>query len=55
MKHILALTFGLVAAATLTQDTFAKMNVVTTSTMVTDMVKEVGGDRINVVGLMGPG
>ena len=55
MRHILALTFGLVAAATLTQDTFAKMNVVTTSTMVTDMVKEVGGDRINVVGLMGPG
>jgi len=55
MKHILALTFGLVAAATLTRDTCAKMNVVTTSTMVTDMVKEVGGDRINVVGLMGPG
>ena len=55
MKHILALTFGLVAAATLTRDTCAKMNVVTTSTMVTDMVKGVGGDRINVVGLMGPG
>ena len=32
-----------------------KMNVVTTTTMVTDMVKEIGGDRVNVVGLMGPG
>ena len=31
------------------------MNVVTTTTMVTDMVKEIGGDRVNVVGLMGPG
>ena len=31
------------------------MNVVTTTTMVTDMVKEVGGDRVSVVGLMGPG
>ena len=52
MRYILALTFGLVAAATLTRDTCAKMNVVTTSTMVTDMVKEVGGDRINVVVLV---
>ena len=32
-----------------------KLNVVTTTTMVTDMVKEIGGDRVNVVGLMGPG
>ena len=32
-----------------------KMNVVTTTTMVTDMVKEIGGYRVNVVGLMGPG
>ena len=53
MKFLVAL--NLLAAAILTQDTCAKMNVVTTSTMVTDMVKEVVGDRINVVGLMGPG
>ena len=32
-----------------------KINVVTTTTMVNDMVKEIGGDRVNVVGLMGPG
>ncbi|HJN82041.1 MAG: zinc ABC transporter substrate-binding protein [Verrucomicrobiota bacterium] len=33
----------------------AKLNVVTTTTMVTDMVKEIGGDRVKVFGLMGPG
>ena len=32
-----------------------KINVVTTTTMVNDMVKEIGGDRVNVVGLMGSG
>ena len=48
-------TLNLLAAAVLTQAYAAKMNVVTTSTMVTDMVKEVGGDRISVVSLMGPG
>ena len=54
MKRLIALTTGLVAAA-LTQASAAKLNVVTTSTMVTDMVKSVGGDRVSVVGLMGPG
>jgi len=48
-------TLILLAAVVLTQNALAKMNVVTTSTIVTDMVKEVGGDRINVIGLMGPG
>ncbi len=43
------------AAAGLTQATAAKMNVVATTTMVTDMVKEVGGDRVSVVGMMGAG
>ena len=32
-----------------------KLRVVTTTTMVTDMVKIIGGDRILVEGLMGPG
>lgn len=32
-----------------------KMVVVTTTTMVTDMVQIIGGDRIDVQGLMGPG
>ena len=46
MKRIITLTLGLVAAAGLTHSTAAKMNVVATTTMVTDMVKEVGGDRV---------
>lgn len=33
----------------------AKVQVTTTTTMLTDMVKQVGGDRVNVEGLMGPG
>jgi manganese/zinc/iron transport system substrate-binding protein len=32
-----------------------KLQVVTTVTMVSDMVKQIGGDRVNVQGLMGPG
>ena len=55
MKRIITLTLGLVAAAGLTHSTAAKMNVVATTTMVTDMVKEVGGDRVSVVGMMGAG
>lgn len=33
----------------------AGLRVVATTTMITDMVKEVGGDRVEVDGLMGPG
>lgn len=32
-----------------------KLSVVTTTTMLTDLVKQVGGDRVDVQGLMGPG
>jgi len=32
-----------------------KLNVVTTTTMITDLVKNIGGDHINVKGLMGSG
>lgn len=32
-----------------------KLNVVTTTTMITDLVKNIGGDRININGLMGSG
>jgi|TARA_B100001250_G_scaffold392819_1_gene394945 manganese/zinc/iron transport system substrate-binding protein len=55
MKQIVILILGLVATAELNQVYAKKINVVTTSTMVTDMVKAVGGTRVNVVGLMGPG
>jgi manganese/zinc/iron transport system substrate-binding protein len=33
----------------------AKVRVTTTTTMITDLVKQVGGDRVAVSGLMGPG
>lgn len=32
-----------------------KLNIVTTTTMITDLVKNIGGDKINVQGLMGSG
>ena len=32
-----------------------KLNIVTTTTMITDLVKNIGGDSINVQGLMGSG
>ena len=32
-----------------------KLNVVTTTTMITDLVKNIGGDSVNVQGLMGAG
>ncbi|WP_299112225.1 zinc ABC transporter substrate-binding protein [uncultured Winogradskyella sp.] len=35
--------------------TDGKLNVVTTTTMITDLVKNIGGDNINVQGLMGSG
>ncbi|AXT53321.1 manganese transporter [Aquimarina sp. BL5] len=38
-----------------TKDPNAKLNVVTTTTMITDLVKNIGGDLITVEGLMGSG
>ena len=32
-----------------------KLNIVTTTTMITDLVNQIGGDKINVQGLMGSG
>ncbi|WP_299272461.1 zinc ABC transporter substrate-binding protein [uncultured Psychroserpens sp.] len=32
-----------------------KLNIVTTTTMITDLVKNIGGDHVNVQGLMGSG
>ena len=37
------------------QDSQKKLNVVATTTMLTDLVKEIGGDHVAVQGLMGPG
>ena len=55
MNRLALIVIGLVVAMVYTPAHANKMNVVTTTTMVTDMVKEIGGDRVNVVGLMGPG
>lgn len=35
--------------------TNGKLNIVTTTTMITDLVKNIGGDEVNVKGLMGSG
>ena len=58
MKRILghSLTFGLVwfvACSGYLQG--AAINIVTTTTMITDTVEQIGGDRVWVEGLMGPG
>jgi manganese/zinc/iron transport system substrate-binding protein len=37
------------------KSTNGKLNVVTTTTMITDLVKNIGGDNINLQGLMGSG
>ena len=55
MNRLALITIGLVVATVYTPAHAHKINVVTTPTMVNDMVKEIGGDRVNVVGLMGPG
>ncbi len=51
------LTVFLIGTVALVQPVFAadKIAVTTTTTMVTDMVMAVGGDRVEVTGLMGPG
>ncbi|MDE0569421.1 MAG: zinc ABC transporter substrate-binding protein [Verrucomicrobiales bacterium] len=36
-------------------DEDARISVVTTTTMITDMVKQIAGDKIQLTGLMGPG
>ncbi|MDP8951906.1 MAG: zinc ABC transporter substrate-binding protein, partial [Actinomycetota bacterium] len=32
-----------------------KIQATTTTTMITDLVRQIGGDRVEVTGLMGPG
>ncbi|MCX7548974.1 zinc ABC transporter substrate-binding protein [Xanthomarina sp. F1114] len=38
-----------------TKEDNGKLNIVTTTTMITDLVSNVGGDKINIQGLMGSG
>lgn len=50
MKIFITLIYCLVAIPLA-----AKLKVVTTTTMITDLVKDIGGNKIEVTGLMGPG
>ena len=56
MKKLLAV-FMLITSFGCKNDTQSndKLNVVTTTTMITDLVKNIGGDNINLQGLMGSG
>ena len=56
MKLFPSILFTLIAAlAAVPARATDKLAVVTTTTMVTDLVQRVGGERVEVVGLMGPG
>lgn len=54
-KIVLLLAIALVFSCKNETKTNGKLNVVTTTTMITDLVKNIGGDSINVQGLMGSG
>lgn len=58
MKRILPLLFAIILLASCKDEkktTNGKLNVVTTTTMITDLVKNIGGDSLNIQGLMGSG
>nr|WP_321232871.1 zinc ABC transporter substrate-binding protein [uncultured Psychroserpens sp.] len=56
MKKIIAIVL-IVACFSCKNETKSdgKLNIVTTTTMITDLVKNIGGDYVNVQGLMGSG
>lgn len=57
MKKIITIYFFIILASCNNKPKTKneKLNVVTTTTMITDLVKNIGGDKINVQGLMGSG
>ncbi|MCG8207108.1 metal ABC transporter solute-binding protein, Zn/Mn family [Tenacibaculum finnmarkense] len=57
MKKVMLLLLVLITVSCKTSEkkTNEKLNVVTTTTMVTDLVKNIGGDKIDINGLMGAG
>lgn len=60
MRKILLLSLSLVlfisaCATESNNNTSGKLNVVTTTGMIGDIVKNVGGDYVEVISLMGPG
>jgi manganese/zinc/iron transport system substrate-binding protein len=52
---ILAITLSFFSCKNNSKQDNGKLNVVTTTTMITDLVKNIGGEHINVQGLMGSG
>ncbi|MHA7841737.1 MAG: metal ABC transporter solute-binding protein, Zn/Mn family [Winogradskyella sp.] len=54
-KIIFLLSFIATLSCKKEAKTNGKLNVVTTTTMITDLVKNIGGDAINIEGLMGSG
>ena len=56
MKKLIILTLSIIMFSCKTEkQSNGKLNVVTTTTMITDLVKNIGGDYINIEGLMGSG
>ena len=55
-RFVLIIVISLVIASCKSDKTSnGKLNVVTTTSMITDLVKNIGGDLINIQGLMGSG
>jgi len=58
MKNILPVLFAIIILASCNDEkknANGKLNIVTTTTMITDLVKNIGGDSVNLQGLMGSG
>ncbi|WP_420571460.1 metal ABC transporter solute-binding protein, Zn/Mn family [Kordia sp.] len=53
--YILLIIFTVISCKTEVKKQSGKLQVVTTTTMITDMVKNIGGEKIEVQGLMGSG
>ncbi|MBQ0769646.1 MAG: zinc ABC transporter substrate-binding protein [Bizionia sp.] len=54
-KIITLLIFTLILSCKDSKTDNGKLNIVTTTTMITDLVQNIGGDHINIEGLMGSG
>src|SRR5687768_14274414 len=55
MKRVVVALLGALALVIGTEAAEKKIRVVATTSMVADLVKNIGGDRVEVHGLMGPG
>lgn len=55
MKALIQYVLFIALVAASSGEMSAKVNAVATTTMVADMVRDVGGDKVEVIGFMGPG